>query len=913
VSPLPTALTRFVGRARERSALAALVREHRLVTAVGPGGVGKTRLSVAVADDIQAVHRDGVAFVDLVQVTDPAMVVPAVADALGVPERAGVTRRDGLIGALADRDVVLVLDNCEHVLDGARGCVQDVLGAGPAVRVLATSRIRLLVPGEHVFAVPGLSIEDDEGGDGDAVELFIARLSASGSPMNDPDELATIRDLCRALDGMALAIEIAAARVPSLGLDGLQLALRDSLEPLALRHDGDDRHRSLRATIDWSYHLLDDEEQAVLRGCTVFAAPFTLTAAAAVLDREPAHLVAVLGRLVDGNLVTLRSGLPTRYRALETIRQYAEELARALGELDATRERHLTWCRTVLEDLRDRAPGDAAWCVEVDRVLDEARAAVRWAAEHEGGRADAAALAALTGEVSFLRGRAGEAQQRFAQAAALAEAPAARHDWLFLAARAALTRYVGREAVALLEEAAGVAVAAGDDEQAALDLAHAAAILHRHVGTMTTAPTPEETDGLLRRAAALGRGSAASEAAIAVATIARIDQPHTRDEVLAVIEQARAVGDPLLTDAALDMLCARDLGAGELAAAADTVATRLAALAAVPVDPASAMDHLDAALMGVHVDLAAGRLRTARRHADAIAAMPFLREEPHVALGRRLEVDAVAGTFDGVLEVSQEFLAGWVRAGRPQVNNLGSAAYAVAMVHGMRGEADERAEWVAVTRALVRDPDDVTGTTAVWPAFLDGLLHLHHGDVEAAAARLADAPDRIPDRVRWSQSLWIAWYAAAWAEASGLLAVGDLEQRLQRASEVARGNDVALAVIERTAALARGDGDALPGLVRRFETAGCAYQAERTALLADGRSAGTAVPGPPPPLAQLSSREQEVLRLVAAGQTNAQIAAALFISRKTAEHHVSHILTKLGLTTRAEAAALAGRLGITDR
>ena len=202
------------------------------------------------------------------------------------------------------------------------------------MRILATSRVRLMVPGEHVFAVPGLSLGD--GADrGDAVELFLARLVASGMPpVTEAADLDTIRDVCTALDGMALAIELAAARVPSFGLDGLDRALTRQPRTAGARARSDDRHASLRATIDWSYQACSATRSRRCCGpCAVFASPFTLDAAADVLEMSPTRVLGVLGRLVDWNLVALRPGLTTRYRVLETIRQYATELSASRGEL----------------------------------------------------------------------------------------------------------------------------------------------------------------------------------------------------------------------------------------------------------------------------------------------------------------------------------------------------------------------------------------------------------------------------------------------------------------------------------------------------------------------------------------------------------------------------------------------------
>jgi DNA-binding CsgD family transcriptional regulator len=621
------------------------------------------------------------------------------------------------------------------------------------------------------------------------------------------------------------------------------------------------------------------------------------------------RLLDALGRLVDWNLAGLRPGLPSRYRVLETIRQYAVELSASLGELAAVRGRHLRWCRDVLAGLAQRTPGDHAWCVEVDLVADEVRAAVGWAAGAGARRQEAAALAELLAEVSFQRGRPGEAQQRYVQAAELATTFGARHERLFLAARAALTGtperrrwrcWPGRRRSRWMWARTSSPRSISPTPSRCTIATPARCSSHRRW----------RADASLRQIRALGRGSSCIEAAIAVAAAHRIDRLGWRPPVEEALELARATGDVLLVDAALDRRCALELETGELTGAVATVDERLAALATLPVDALSAMDRLDGHFMGAHVNLAAGRLVAARRHADAIAALPFLREEPHVALGRRVEVDALAGAFDDVRRHIEPFVSGWLRSGRPMVNSLASAPYAAAMVRAMEGDAARRAELVDVARSLWRDPDDLTRTVMVWPAVFDALLALHRGDAEGVLGTLLVDPDVLADGAHWHQWLWLPWYAAAWAEASGMLRLPDADTRMQRAVQVAGGNGVALAVIERTAALSHDELDVLPELAARMATAGCTYQAQRTMDMLSA-AGGNGFPGTEPtPLDQLSEREHEVLRLVAAGYTNPQIASALYISRKTAEHHVSNILTKLAVATRTEAAALAVRHGV---
>jgi predicted ATPase/DNA-binding CsgD family transcriptional regulator len=216
-SALPIPLTTFIGRSAERLRMAAAVRAHRLVTATGPGGVGKTRLALAAAADAAEDFEHGAVFVDLAKVSQAERVVDAIAEAVAVPETT-TARDEALVAALADRRCLLVVDNCEHVQDGVRVWVERLLAACPSLHLLATSRLRLMLPFEHVVSVPGMSLDMD-GDVNDAMALFIERMVAAGaSEPGAVGDLAMIQEICAALDGVALGIELAAARVPSLGL-----------------------------------------------------------------------------------------------------------------------------------------------------------------------------------------------------------------------------------------------------------------------------------------------------------------------------------------------------------------------------------------------------------------------------------------------------------------------------------------------------------------------------------------------------------------------------------------------------------------------------------------------------------------------------------------------------------------------
>ncbi len=844
-SPLPTPLTPFVGRVHELDALAAAVGRDRLVTATGPGGVGKTRLALAVAHRLAAEHRDGAVFVDLVAVVDPTLVTAAVADAVGVPERAGASREQALLAALGGRELLLVVDNCEHLLDGVRACVERILTACPSVRVLATSRIRLMLAFERVFAVPGLSTggSDDGADGGDAVALFTARMSAAGAA--EPAtarERATVRGICRALDGMALAIELAAARVPGLGLDGLSGALDAHLPLLSVRGRGDGRHRSLRAAIDWSYALLTDDEREALRAAAVFAARFDADALAAVTGRPRADVLDALGRLADWNLVSVRAGSPTRYRVLETIRQYAAELHRDNDNDNDSdgdegvrlRAAHLGWVRERLSALmRAVREGDArdedAWCAAVDAVLDDARAAMSWAGADPSRHPAAVELADLLGAVSYQRGHPGEAQRSHEWAAALAGTAAERHHRLRLAAGAAATRNVGEEAVALLERAAGVT---DDPDLAACDLATAAMYPLRCSGIMGGAVPADLAPGLLERARRTSRGGPAASATIAMAEgWAPGATAHSRAHTDAALALAEAAGDPLLRNMVLDQLIVVELADRDLAAALAALRARLELLAPLPVDALTGFEFYDATHMACHLNLAVGDLPAARRYADAVAALPFYREERHIGLGRRAEVDTMAGDFAGALARGRSMERDWARAGRPVASNLAVGAYCVATAHAVLGDADQHRHWVAITDGLLGTSNTGAGRDGGWRPTLDALADLHAGRPEAATQRLS--ADLVGDH--WDNAnsiLWLPWYAALWVESAVLAGRPDALDRVEPAAHAARANPVALAIIERAAAIAAGDPSRLPALVGRFADAGCPYQAARTTLLA---------------------------------------------------------------------------------
>ncbi len=831
---LPVPATPFVGRVAERAALAAALADQRMVTATGPGGVGKTRLALSVAAELAAGRRDGAWFVDLVRVTDPGAVTAAVAETVGVPEQRTTSVELALVASLAGRDGLLVLDNCEHVVGGVRACVERIVTSCPDLTVLATSRTRLLLPYERVYVVPGLSVV---GGGGDAVDLFAARVAAATGDAV-PLDAGRVAGLCRALDGMALAIELAAARFPALGLDGLESGLDQRLRVLTAGTGRGERHGSLRAAIGWSYDLLPADDRALLRGVAVFASWFDVDSARAVAGdgRERAEVADGLARLAEHSLLVVRRGEPTRYRALETIRQYGVEQLDEAGELDRLRAGHERWCRLAVAELgrTDARDVDESWCARFDRLVDDVGAAVAWSAGDGTRRAAAAELAAELAGLLFVRGRPAQAQRRYEQAAELAPAGAERAAYLRLAAGSAASRFVGDEALRLFRLAADAAGAAGDRAGAARDLATMATYVNRAPGIMATLHSRAEADALIAEARSLFDDSPLAQAALAVA---EFGQQPTIGDARRVARLAECAGDGVLQSIALDLLTLACLVDDDIAEAVRVTRRRLELLDTLAVGPLNGFELGDGHLMAAEVDLAAGDLAAAAAHAAALAGLPFYRDEDHVAMSRRLLVDALAGRFDDVVRAGERFRTGWERAGRPVAPNLARSSYVVAMVHGMRGDDERRAAWVQLTIDLGVDAGGAAGSARGWPAVFDGLLALDRDD-PAGADRLLAADIDDPELFHaLGSGPWRPWYAALWAEAAALDHHRDAAARIVRSRHAARDNPIAAAIVERAGAIATGDRDALVRLAITFAQLGCPYQQARTGRIAAGMRA----------------------------------------------------------------------------
>jgi predicted ATPase/class 3 adenylate cyclase/DNA-binding CsgD family transcriptional regulator len=385
---LPLQLTSFVGRTAQIAELSRIVAENRLVTLTGAGGSGKTRLAVQVAGQIAAQFRDGAQYVDLAPITEPDLVPVTAARALGLPDVPGRSATDALLRFIADRQMLLVLDNCEHLLDATAALVAAMLAACPAVTVLATSREPIGMSGEVIWRVSSLSITDE------AVELFTDRARLVRPEFAVPDDnAATVAEICQRLDGMPLAIELAAARVRALSVTDILTSLHDRFRLLtggarsAVR-----RQQTLRASVDWSHALLTDVERVIFRRLAVFRGGFHLDAAQAVVADDyvqPYQVLDELTLLVDKSLVIAEntSGA-TRYRLLETVRQYALEKLGDSGESDAVRVRHRDHY-THLAELLDQ-PSSARQHSHIERAdaeIDNLRAAFTWSCDVGDGDA----------------------------------------------------------------------------------------------------------------------------------------------------------------------------------------------------------------------------------------------------------------------------------------------------------------------------------------------------------------------------------------------------------------------------------------------------------------------------------------------------------------------------------------------
>jgi non-specific serine/threonine protein kinase len=437
---LPADLTTFVGRLKEVEHVMALLGSARLVTLTGAGGSGKTRLAQQAGARVVGTVAHGAWFVDLASTTNPDLLVNVVARVLDVPEKPGATMVETLLAWLQPRQLLLILDNCEHLVDACAALAESTLRQARSLRILATSREALSVPGEAVWRVPPLAVPaESEAPDPDAmlafdaIRLFVDRARAVASFQFTSENAAAVADICRRLDGVPLAIELAAARTKLLSVGQIRERLNDRFRLLA----GGGRtvvarQRTLEATVDWSYELLTDVERRLLARLSVFSGGWTLEAAEQVCGGrgiEERDILDLLARLVDKSLVIVdEAGSEPRYRLLETIRQYARDRLVQSGEIASLGHAHLDYFLALARDAEPELIGrnQAAWLGRLGVEHDNLRTSLDWSLAEPARRADGLALAVCLWWFWTKRDYYSEGRQRLERAlAAQDDVPAA--------------------------------------------------------------------------------------------------------------------------------------------------------------------------------------------------------------------------------------------------------------------------------------------------------------------------------------------------------------------------------------------------------------------------------------------------------------------------------------------------------
>ena len=828
VSALPQEASSFIGRSAELREVTDAVIESRVVSVVGPGGTGKTRLVIRAAGDLSVEMPCVAVWVDLAAVMSSSEVAPTLAAALGVVEPGHRTHEQAVIDVLGQRDLLVVLDNCEQVLDEVAVVVERLLAACANVTVLLTSRIRLAVPSEQVVQLGGLDVgtTDDPGA---AVDLFVARAGAGGARLGVGDRSRVV-DICLALDGMPLAIELAAARVASIGLDGVESGLGDHRRLLVGGARLQTRHRSVSDTVAWSYRLLTGLDQNVLSRVSTFRRSFSAADAgmvAAYAGVSEPDIGGALGRLVQHSLLEPMTTAGIRYRTLETVRQFGIEQLDREGDVTA-RKRHLDWCSRRVADLEstEHEPG---WTADVDAFADEARAALSPIPDirHVPLAHD---LAHQMAGLLFRRGRISDSQRAFEDAATLADCENVEAADLALAAAVAKCRVVGSDALRLEQLAAGKAFAGGDIDLAVRCLTDSAQLIARFSG-MFDDPLPLEHAHLLLEAAKAHSANSPIAQFTVAATEAALDPNRDLDELEAFVHRALESGELQQASSLLEAIAFRQIRGRHPVEALEACRRRLDIFGSSTSDPNLGLELKDAFHSAILIAIATGQLAEAARLAARHELLPFLRGEPDLALEEKIAPAALAGHWDDAVEAGHVFLAGWERAGRPVAPGRGLAPAALAMIHGLRGDDDERVAWLG-TLQLIRGDDQIDRVVTSYGQVFDAIVELHDGRSEDAASRLAGYRP-----IHFFGPLFRQWHAALAAEAAVLAGHSDADARIVDAVAATEHNPIATALARRARTLQGGTNEEFESIAADLDRLGCPYQAARTLSLAGGSTA----------------------------------------------------------------------------
>jgi predicted ATPase/class 3 adenylate cyclase/DNA-binding CsgD family transcriptional regulator len=909
---LPVQMTSFIGRTGELSETADLLAEHRMLTLTGSGGCGKTRLAVQLAAEVLDRFPGGVWLADLSPIADPELAGKAVAAAVGCPEVPGQTPTEITVEWLRDAEALVVIDNCEHLLDAAVDVAEALLAGCPGVRLLATSREPLGAAGETTYRVPSLPVPNGNGdaatdADCDSVRLFADRAAQARPSLRiGPTNLDAVATICTRLDGIPLAIELAAARcrVMSPAQIAQQLADRFSLLSGG-RRGGLPRQRTLEASVDWSYALLSENERRLLRLLSVFAGGFTLDAVAACWETNGSdgwEAVDLLSGLVDKSLVQPPDdeAAEPRYRLLETIRQYAADKLTEAGEAPDARQRHAEFYAGLAETAVAGLTGpDILRChATLMAELDNLRAADDWGAET--GQADIA-LRLGGREVGTPYG-ALEGQQRLTRALALEGGPPSARVRALLGLGEMHFMLGDLEGLATLcVEAAGIATTIGDDElrgQALGARGWAAWLL----GDDGAAALLSEAVALLR---ATGSHYWASDAlwALGALAIAGGDATDAREHLGEAVNLTRSVGNPMGTGRSLVFLGLALMLEGDL----DPAEAALVEARALIVE---CDDHL---FLGI-VDAGLSWIEAARGN----AAAALRRNDAALADARRRH---------------QVWSTAWLLYARASAEARSVQSDAGLCPSAEEAETATEAEglaWAAVCCRAIRAEEqlatgDLAGAKALAASAVEQAENAPYarrslGRALLALSRVTRAegdPSAAEDVAHHAlAALAAASMRLEVAEALELLGGLAAEQgspaeavRLLAAAEAARGEigypvpPAEAARLEEDLEQARAALDPAAFEAARAEGATMALD-DAVAYASRGRGERKR---PSSGWASLTPAEQDVVRLVAEGLRNADVAARLFVSPATVKTHLAHVFAKLGVSTRAELAGLAAR------
>lgn len=832
VRGVPVAWTPFIGRQRERDELINALGASRLVTLLGPGGVGKTRLAAEITRQLAPTLPFGATFVELVSAR-PGFFIQTVASALGVIERPGQTLRDAVGARLRPGRSLLVLDNCEHLVDDTAAFLTSLLRETNDLSVLTTSRTRLGIPGERVVTLFGLSlVAASTGGTvgSEAVALFFDRARMVDVQFEaDPAEVG---ELCAQLDGMPLAIELATARSAALGVAGLQAGLADRLRLLSGGHSSDKRHRSLRAMLDWSHELLDDEERAALRRLGRFVGAVDIGAAASVVAMPVATVADLVGRLADKSLLVHE---PERHRwsLLETVRSYAFDKLVETGELAEVTHRYVHWATDVGAEIEGRLERGESWREEFDAVADDLRAGLSLA---DGELA--AQLGRSLGHLSFARRFFAEAREHYVRAAeATSDLAQAAHD-LWSAAWVAQVENNGQLRYEFVVTAAERAAVAGDLATQAAILADAVSVATRFPAIFERDIELSELQQMLRVAHEVAPRDDPSTAAQLVAADAwtetrLVDVPDiTTFEV--ALEAAERADDPMLVSAALDALGAAQVMGGHLAKTHELGARRLGLLTRLPThQPRAGSEIHDILHMAVENAISAGEVafafETAQRFDDELVVTA-----PLMAHSKQIVPLVLMGRFDEAIARGQSTRQMWEAAGRPAARWLAPSMYSLVLCHTLRGNDQIADEWrtFAGIELAGEQTRQVHFQVSGMINFVETRLALHLG---RAVSAFADPP--IEPNAWWQIRHWYfdAYPWAARAELAAATGRPDARACLVATEPVARENVWAAGVLSRARARLAGDPADLAAALATFEQLDARYERACTLALIPSR------------------------------------------------------------------------------